>query len=405
MPGERKRALKILLLSNKVPYPARDGSSIAIKMMIDGFLANNAEVSLFSLNTLKHFKKADDIAAEKPGKLHLEAVTANTNIHSAGAILNLIAGTPYHVSRFAVKEFEQNLIRHLSNHHYDVIQLEGLAMGVYLNTIRKHSNARVSLRAHNVEYMIWKRHLQSLNGYFRKKYLKIQVNRLRRFEEEIARQVDFIIPITHVDLQQFQKMHLKAASIVIPCGINPKKLKPRVTPTPYDLIYLASFDWPPNVQGVEWFLKKVWPRIIDKRSDATFALGGRDLPVSVAQLKLPGFKVIGPVASMPDFISQGKVVVVPLLAGSGMRIKIVENMALAKAIVSTTVGAEGIVLKNGEDIILEDDPEKFAIAVVKLLEDHDKRQQIEIAARQNVETYYDTFKLGKQLLSFYQKEI
>ncbi|MGB0176246.1 MAG: glycosyltransferase family 4 protein, partial [Owenweeksia sp.] len=328
-----------------------------------------------------------------------------TNIQPGGALINLLSGDPYHVSRFAVKEFEQKLIEYLQTHQYDVIQLEGLAMAVYLQTIRKYSSAPVSLRAHNVEYMIWQRHLHSLSDYFRKQYLKIQVGRLRKFEEEIVRQVDFLIPITEVDLQQFQTLNLKARTLVIPCGINLRELQPQKTEARYDLTYLASFDWPPNVQGLEWFLKKVWPHILHKLPNATFAVGGRDLPGSIARMQLPGFTFTGPVKSMPDFISQGKVVVIPLLAGSGMRIKIVENMALAKAMVSTSVGAEGIMVENGTDIILADDPGEFADKVVNLLKSQGQRQQIEKAARSKVEDHYDTFKLGHRLLNFYAEKV
>ena len=403
MPGERRRALKILLLSNKVPYPANDGSSIAIKMMIDGLLANDAEVSLLSLNTLKHYKSAAAIAAEQPQKLHFEAVTANTNIHPSGALINLLNGQPYHVSRFSTKAFEKVLIEKLQAHTFDLIQVEGLAMMVYLDTLKKYSRAPISLRAHNVEYLIWERHLQGLSDYFRKQYLQIQVNRLRKFEESMVRQVDFIVPITPVDEEELLQLNPQAHSMVIPCGINPEELKPQAVEPDYDVTYLASFDWPPNVQGVEWFLEKVWPIIIRKRPATTFALGGRDLPASIANRHLTGVTVVGPVQSMPDFISRGRVVAIPLLAGSGMRIKIVENMALGKAMVSTPVGAEGIELKDSANILLADNPAAFAQNIIDLLENPEKRQSVATAARSNVEEHYNTFRLGRQLLDFYQK--
>ncbi len=402
MPGERKRALKILLLSNKVPYPARDGSSIAIKMMIDGLLANNAEVSLLCLNTLKHYKEPQHIAAEKPESLRLEVVKANTNIHPLGALSNLVSGQPYHVSRFAVPAFRQKLIEMLQEHQYDVVQLEGLTMGVYLPVIRQYSGAKVSLRAHNVEYLIWERHLQSLHDYFRKQYLKIQVNRLKNFEKEVVSNVDLMVPITPVDDDHFRSFRSDYTGTVIPCGINPDELHPASIEPEFDIVYLASFDWPPNVQGLEWFLSRVWPLVLEKYPDTTFALGGRHLPNSILNMNIPGFKIIGPVASMPEFIAKGKVVIVPLLAGSGMRIKIVENMAMGKAMVSTTVGAEGIELKDGENIQLADEPLKFAEAIGSLLSDPDLRHRMEKEARANAERHYNTFKLGSELLDFYR---
>jgi len=393
--AQRKSPLKILLLSNKVPYPAKDGSSIAIKNMISSLQLNNIEVSLLALNTVKHHKSSEEIQEHKPANLHLEYVNANTNPTIAGAFYNIFQSVPFHVSRFRVEAYEKKLIEILKNSDFDIVQIEGLSMTVYIDVIRKYSSAKISFRSHNVEYLIWNRLATFHSNPFYKAYLKMQSAKLKAFELNAVQKVDAVVSITKDDLEIFEKQAKLKNPVSIPCGLNPEEYSPENIQSQYDIAYLASFDWLPNVQGIQWFLEKVWPLIMQKKPHTTFVLGGRKIPPYIASLALhDNITLEKDVPEMKAFIAKGKIVIVPLQAGSGMRIKIVENMALAKAMVSTTVGAEGIAVKNEESIMLADKPADFADAVLKLIDNDELRKNIEQKARLTVEKHYNNLSEG-----------
>ncbi len=398
--------MNILLLTNKVPYPANDGSSIAMASMVDGFLKNKAAVTLLSLNTRKHFKSEDAISAEIPENLNFHKVDVNTNVNPVGAAVNLISGQPYHVSRFYQKEYAAKLKTILKAQQFDVIQIEGLSMAVYYDVIKSLSRAPIVLRAHNIEHQIWDRHISNQTDFFQKTYLKIQVKRLKKFEVETLGKMDAVVAITDEDEIGIQKFSPKLKTISIPCGIDLEKTKlcPS-TSFKSDIGYLASFDWRPNVQGVEWFLNSVWPILKKARPEITFRLGGRHMPNHFLNLQEEGISVHPDVPDMAEFVCGSRVSVIPLLAGSGMRIKIIENMALGKCQVSTTIGAEGVQVKNEQDILIGNTPEEFAQQILTALSDQNKIDTIGAAARKTIEQNYGNEALGKRLLNFYEDQL
>lgn len=398
--------MKILLLSNKVPYPAHDGSSIAIASMVDALLKNGAEVSLLSLNTAKHFKEEKDILEALPRKLRFYQVYLDNRITTAGAFFNLLGNSAFHVSRFHHKGFSRLLAEILEEEDFDVIQLEGLAMAVYLKEIRKLTSTKVVLRAHNMEGRIWQRHIENEKKWLRRKYLEIQVSRLSDFEIRMVKEVDALVTISEEDLRNFRIVVKSKVSISIPCGVDLKDY-PRCSGNSetVDIAYLASFDWLPNRQGAWWFVNEVWPLVQQQCPEATFRLGGRHMSANLKSLEMPRIEVMEEVPDMRAFICSARLVVVPLLAGSGMRIKVLENMALGKCQVSTSIGAEGIEVSHGGDIILADTPQRMALGIVALLKNPAQRKTLGDQARLTVEKYYSNARLGEQLVEFYETEV
>ncbi len=398
--------MKILLLSNKIPYPAKDGSSIAIKNMINSLLFNKAEVNLLALNTAKHQKSPEEIKAFKPSHLQLDYLNVNTSPSIINAFLNLWQKLPYHVSRFKIRSFQNKLIQFLKKNEFDIIQMEGLSMMVYLDIIKRYSTARISFRSHNVEYLIWQRILSYEKRPFHRAYFRAQANKLKNFELNRVSKTGILISITEEDQKIFRQQIKVNKSLNIPCGLNIEEYQNRKSEVKFDITYLASFDWLPNVQGIYWFLSEVWPLIIRERPGTTFALGGRKIPSSIKRLaKQTGINLHPQVPEMKDFISKGRIGIVPLQTGSGMRIKIIENMALGKAMISTHIGAKGIMIDPHKNIILADNPSEFTQAVVSLLDNDEKRKSIERAAKLTVQEHYNNRVLGKRLIDFYHKLI
>jgi glycosyltransferase involved in cell wall biosynthesis len=378
---------------------------MAIHSLIDGLIQNNVEVNLWALNTLKHFKGETQAQQLKPKNLSLQCFTANTNITPAGALKNLVKPSEaYHVSRFFKANMAKALVHELQENQYDIIQLEGLSMAVYLPLLKAYSKSPIVLRAHNLEYKIWQRHAANESNWLKKRYLNIQVKRLQQFELYTFKKVSGIAFITAVDEAIYKSLKIATPSLALPCGVNHSEYKALKKEQPkFDLSYLASFDWLPNQQGIEWFMQKVWPKLKAEKPDITMALGGRHMPKHFKEYEKVGLRLFNEVPHSSQFISKGKIVVVPLLAGSGMRIKIIENLALGLAMVATPIAAEGIDITDSVNIKLAKSPQEFTQAVLRLLADAKARQEMSQAAQNLIEEKYTNKALGEKLLPFYQQ--
>lgn len=374
--------------------------------MVEAYRQNGVSLNLLALNTRKHFRSPELIRANVPEGLRLEVIPANTNITLPRALKNLVDGKAFHVSRFFNAKFAHRLRVLLQTEHWDMVQLDGLSMGVYLDVIRANSNAKVVYRAHNLEYEIWNRHADTLPNPLKKNYLRLQVRRLHKFERYVLTESDGVLPITAEDEKKLRREVPEQQYHTTPCGISSEQELMAVKTAPsYDLVYLASFDWEPNVQGARWFLEQVWPLIIAKRPSTRFHLGGRHIPKSLKKWESDQIHISENVPSMQQFITNGKLVVIPLLAGSGMRIKIVENMALGLCQLSTRIGAEGISVEDGQNIHLADDPKEMADKAIALIEDETLRKKTGKAARKTAEKEYDNRKIGAKTLQFLREQI
>lgn len=393
--------MRALILCNKFPYPATDGSSIAIMRMIDTMLAANIEVSLFSLNTKKHYKDTSALEKVYSGKLNITSVDVLTDITAINTLANLLTGQPFHVSRFFVPEVSERLERLLQNYSFDIIQFEGIFMGPYLDIVRNNSTAKCVLRPHNIEYRIWERFIKSEKNGLKNLYLQLQTKRLKKYELEIIPQFDGIIPISDVD-KTYIESFVDSRILTIPCATDLTKYK-EFPSEKANFFHIGAMDWMPNVSGIEWFLEKVWPLVLAKLPDATFNLAGRHMPSSLLTNSQKGVTVTGTVESAEAFYKENGILVVPLLSGSGIRIKIIEGLSYGKAIVSTTIGAMGISLKANENIMISDTPEDFADAMIRLHKDENLRFAMGKSARSLAQQKFDVNALGNQISGFYNR--
>ncbi len=393
--------MKALVLCNKFPYPSTDGSSIAIMRMIDTLLAANIEVSLFSLNTKKHYKDPSALKKAYGDKLSITSVDVLTDITASNTFANLMTGQPFHVSRFYTSEVSQNLTELLQKENFDIIQFEGIFMGPYLELVRRYSDAKCVLRPHNIEYRIWERFLNSEKNVLKSLYLQLQTRRLKAYELEIIPQFDGIVPISDADNTFIQSLVSKPI-LTVPCATDLTKYE-EAPSEEANFFHIGAMDWMPNISGMEWFLSAVWPLVLAILPNATFTLAGRDMPKNLLLNKQKGVSVVGEVESADTFYKENGILVVPLLSGSGIRIKIIEGLSYGKAIVSTSIGAMGISLNNNENILISDTPEGFANSMVTLHEDKELRLKLGKNARALSQQMFDVQRLGKQISEFYNR--
>lgn len=395
--------LKLLQISNKAPYPANDGSSIAIYNMAQGFIANNVDLHLLTINTKKHFKADADVAVEFKQKSNYISIYKDTDTSPIGALVNLFTKQSYFVSRFYFKNFENNLIKVLQKNKFDIIQLEGLFMAVYVDTIKKYSQAKIVLRAHNVEHLIWERHLKNENNPLKKWYVSVQTKRLKQFEVDVLNKVDAVISITNFDKAEFEKLNCKKPIFTCITGVNVNEYQQKISEVikPNTIFYFASMDWMPNQEAVKWFLDNCWDTIYKTIPDTKFIIAGRGMPNNLKQLNKPNVVVIENVTNGKLFYQQHHIMIVPLLSGSGLRIKIIEGMSYGKAIISTSVGAEGINYTDNLNILIANEPNEFSQKVIKLLQEKNLQTHLQKNATELAYQQFDNTKVVAQLVNFY----
>ncbi len=395
--------MRILQISNKAPYPPNDGSSIAVYNMAKGFINNGAEVHLLTINTLKHYKKENEIPQDFLEQSHYIAVDRDTAVTPVGALMNLFSRESFFVSRFVFKEFEGTIIEKLKAHQFDVVHLEGLFVAPYIPIIRKHSKAKITIRTHNVEHLIWDRLIENEKSAVKRKYLSIQNARLKKLELQILKEADGIVTITDYDKKIFEQLGIKTKAVVSPTGIvlDRYAINRSITKT-NSVFHLASMDWMPNTEAVDWFLEKVWAKYLNKENNLQFTLAGRFMPDSYLKQSEGNLKVIGSIDDNIQFYNEHEIMMVPLQSGSGMRIKIIEGMAMGKVIVSTSIGAEGIPVTHNQNIIIADTPEDFAKAIKNLSTNQELKTEIGNNARKFIEDNFENTKLIAELLKFYE---
>lgn len=396
--------LRVLQICNKAPYPSNDGSSIAIYNMAQGLIENGVKLHLLTINTKKHFKPDNEVPVSFKENSNYFSVFQNTDTSVFGALLNLFSTKSYFVSRFYFKDFNDKLIDILNKNSFDIIQIEGVFMAVYLDTIKKYSKAKIVLRAHNVENKIWERHLSNSKKSILNFYLTLQNKRLKKFEIEIVKSVDAIVPITDYDKQLFEQMGFEKSIFTCITGVDVDlyQTKQNVQVKPKTVFYFGSMDWMPNQEAVNWFLENCWAKVSEAVHDAKFVIAGRGVPQSFLQLNLPNVLVIENVIDSKAFYQKYQIMLVPLLSGSGLRIKIIEGMAYGKPIVSTSVGAEGIYCDTKKDLIIADNSEDFSNAVIELLNNPVKRIALEKNAASFAYKEFDNKNVVSKLVQFYK---
>ncbi len=306
--------MKILQLCNKAPYPTNDGSSIAISTLAEGLADNGVELHLLPINTKKHFKPEENIPTDYKQKTHYQSIYRNADTSIQGAFLNLFSSQSYFVSRFFFKEYEDVLIQKLQNNTFDIIQLEGVFMAIYIPTINRYSKAKRILRSHNVEHQIWERHLANEKAGVKKTYLNLQTNRLKTFEIKAFNQVDAIVTITDEDKKIISSICPNKTIYTCLTGVNLDSYKQVLTSKqPNTLFHFASMDWMPNIEAVDWLLKEVWSNVLKQQPNAQLILAGRGMPHKIKSYHgVTNITIIDDVKDSSEFYNAYDIMLVPL---------------------------------------------------------------------------------------------
>jgi glycosyltransferase involved in cell wall biosynthesis len=282
---------------------------------------------------------------------------------------------PYAVSRFTSRQVRERLQGCLSQQRPDVVVGDFLDAAINLP---ERLEVPSVLFQHNVESEIWRRHATNGSSGVKKLIYGLEFSRMLRYEQETVRRFDHVIAVSEHD-KELMTAWVKAERItVVPTGVDTEQFCPGSesgVEKPL-IVFVGAMDWEPNVDAVNYFCAEIWPKVLARAPEAHFRIVGRNPDRRVKALAGPSVEVTGRVPSVVEHLREAAVVVVPLRVGGGTRIKIYEAMAVGKAVVSTTVGAEGLDVHDGQDIVLSDRSEEFAASVAALLRDADTRGRL-----------------------------
>lgn len=333
-------AKRILILTNRVPYPLNDGGNMAMHAMIYGYQRMGWEVFLLSMNTVRHHIEDETLESIYQDIYGFKTIDVDNRVTSIQLVQNfLLSKDPNHADRFYDVIFEQAVISTIQDFSPDVIQMESVFLATYLGVIKQNCNALNVLRMHNVEYQVWDRLAQQTKNPLKKFYLSDLASRIEKFEERVWQQYDLLLPITEVDALAVKDLDVPLHTT--PFGVDLNDIKPNEGEQ-WVGYHLGAMDWLPNQEGIKWFLQDVWPFIQRDVPEFKFHFAGRNMPVEFYQNVPEGVVCEGMVPSADEFIADKKILIVPIMSGGGIRVKILEAMAAGKVIISTAVGMQGI---------------------------------------------------------------
>jgi len=307
------------------------------------------------------------------------------------AARHVVNPLPYAVGKYRHAAYAARVRTHLDSGRFDALVCDFLVPAVNLPASLPLPTV---LFTHNVEAEIWRRHAENATNPVARFLMKQQWERMIRFEGQTLSRFDLVLAVSDVDRQTFTGLYPGAVRHmihVVQTGVDTSFFAPMPGhERRAHLVFTGSMDWLPNEDGMLYFVRDILPLIRREEPGVTLSIIGRAPTPAVKRLaEEAGVEVTGRVDDVRPHVAAGDVYIVPLRIGGGTRLKIFEAMGMAKAVVSTTIGAEGLPVTDGQDIVIADDPERFADAVVRWIRDADARRRIEAAARRLVVERYD----------------
>lgn len=388
--------MRILQICQKPPLPAIDGGCLASYELSKILLSSGAELKILAFATEKHPFLPDFIETEFKINTAIEGLKLDTNLNYFRAAKNIFSRKSIQEDRFYDKSVSVSIVHAVTSKHYDVILFDGLMTCVYLDDVQSNTKTKLIYRSHNLEFVV----LGLLDNIFRHPgrylYLKLQSSRLKKFELKVWNQVGQIWSISSND-NEFIRLKCKNKNAVkyIPFSTAPSFTDK--DPQENTLFHLASMNWKPNADGVMWFLKKVWPLVLQKHGDVHLHLGGYKIEILRPELQGKNIIIHPEVIDADKFYNEYEIMIVPLLKAGGIRIKIIQALSKGKIIVSTAAAAAGINGINGEHLLICQSGGEMAETINQLVTGKDLKEKLKAGARALFEREYSPEKVKNQI--------
>ena len=400
--------MKLLILTPQLPYPPHQGTTIR-NFNIIKHLAPRHDITLLSFGTPEELANAEPLRALCR---RIEIAPYPTRSMVQRAFTTFFSSQPDMALRLQSAAMHQKAATILRDETFDIVQVEGIEMARYvggskLETAKRPvgiGNWKLIFDDHNAEYVLQRTAFESdarhINRWHAALYSWIQWQKLTRYERAICRRANHIIAASDTDARAISNLQSPTSNFqlpvsVIPNGVDTDHFVPsdEVCAKPlaeFSMVYAGKMDFRPNVDAMLWFCDEILPRIRAAIPQAHIVIVGQKPAPRIRALgEQKGVEVTGWVPDTRPYVADAAVYVVPLRMGSGTRLKVLEAMAMGKAIVSTSRGVEGIEFVPGREALIADTPEEFARTVIALFRDPDRRRELGRAARLLVESKYD----------------
>lgn len=401
--------MKILFISHLLPYPPRGGAFQRTYNLLRETGKSN-EVFLLAIAQRAHQdseqKMCESVDALKKICRYVKAfrVTSDSNFLKWNFLLlaNLLSRHPYSVMKFACPELAAEIRRLTAKEKFDLVHFDTIDLAEYaeltygLPSVMNH---------HNIESQLLLRRAQAESNPVIKAFMQYQANKLRKYEQAHCGKFDMNLVVSDQDLQGLSQLAPRARFAIVPNGTDTDYFKPAPQTLAPELIFIGGLKWYPNKDAMLFFCERIFPLILKRIPEVSINIIGREPPPGLKNLaaQYPSIKLHGFVEDIRDLLARSSVYVVPIRVGGGTRLKILDAFASGKAVVSTSIGAEGIRYTNGENILIADTAELFATRVIELLENKELRSRLGTNARKLAEKEYSWQIIGKRLNQIYSE--
>ncbi len=384
--------MKILQISNSFPYPPDSGEKIRVYNVLKNLSINNdVDLICFARPENTTYRRTIENIT---GELKLILIEKRDKFRLGLDLIKTVSlGNPLMCTVYDSSSMYQMIEQYLRSHSPDLVQVEHSYMGHYVQFIKKISPAtKCILVAHNIMYDYLTRVIPLINNPKKKLLGYIDWFILKRWESDVFRLCEAVIVMSERDRQWVEEHKWTRNCIVVPNGVDTENIA-MLTETEKDLniLFVGSMHYVPNQDAVAYFANDILPRLEKKYPSITFTIVGSNAPpslLSIAEIN-KRVKFVGPVVDLKAYYNAATVVVVPLRAGGGTRLKILEAMAYGRPVVSTTMGAEGLGITSGKEIMIADSTSEFSQSLDKILSERELNRGMVLQARAFVEAKYN----------------
>jgi glycosyltransferase involved in cell wall biosynthesis len=389
-------------LSPQLPLPLDTGGRIGIYGILKHLSERGNEVYFASYQKNFAPKLAEALLQEL---CHPFFINASTENKIFPAFLNLFSNVPYNISKFKTLDLERFLIAFFKKNRVDIVHVDHLHLGWTIDLIKNITDVPMVLREHNLELKIMQRFSEQQRNYFLKGYSYLQYKKFINYEPALAEKFDKCIMVSEEDETSLLKMNSKVKTTTIPVGVEKELLNiKKKNVIPYSIFHLGSMSWLPNMDGLNWYLQEIYPRIISMLPKVTLYLYG----LGTDNLKIPSsleknIVKAGYVKDIWSTINDKQLAIVPLRIGSGIRVKIIEMLATGQNIISTSVGKEGISVCDGKEILIADTADEFVDKTIRYFNNDYDTTKISLEAKKTIAENYTWEKIAERFEIEYKK--
>lgn len=372
--------MQLLYLTNKPVYPTVDGGCKAMQAMLELLLATEIPITHFTLSTEKHPYKSTEYPKDVREKCTIKAFEVATKPTVFGLIKSFFIGNSYNIARFYVPEFEIAISNFAPNEEVIVV-MESIYLAPYLPELKRRKNTRIFIRTHNVEHDLWLQKSNSKKNPFKKIAYTYIANRLKTEEIIAFSEADELFTLTENDANSINDL-----GVTTPCSVVPMHFQMNHQQVDYsinDLFFIGSMNWFPNIEAVQKLKEELFPILKKEFPFLKLKLAGS---FSTKQALINGVEHVGFIEDLAHFFPSSGVLVAPIMAGSGVRVKLLEAMSYGVPIITTEIGAIGIPHNSG--LIIVNSSEEFISKIQQLITSEELRQTIGHQAKEFIQQHY-----------------